>query len=428
MTLVTSKANPIWHFRRNTSGPRRIVHVPPRFASANWSGADADVLALAQQQLSAGMEPVIISTMMLSDIRHEIVSGIRVQRHPNSYYFFGSGETQMAVPATEPLEDRTDSHLLSIPVFQSLMQEPEVRLFHTHALGRLGSEVRNAARMRFRPFVATVHGSASISTGTLIGSRKDLADAHMVIFMEKREAMRASSILGHDRIAHLAHGVDCARFTKGHGAAFREQHGIPRTAFIAGCFAELTASDARWLLEACAEVVARRRAVHLLLKQPGTDAQLTVLQESIQQLQLGEHVHLAPAWERHDAKHVDALHACDVLIQCGASHEDVLVAWSAGKPIIAHHSEKLAALVRDYETGLLCEPDSPFAVTELASYLERLTSDEALRQKMGEQGRAEALAHHDWSRVHAQLEEIYQLAEKHHQITRQQQQPAKMAA
>src|SRR5207237_1180082 len=135
---------PIWHFHRNTPGPRRIVHVPQRFASAGWAGTDAIVLELARQQLSAGMEPIIISTLALSEVRHEIVDGIRVHRHPHSYLFFGSGEGGIRA------HDEKADHLLSMPIFQSLMQEPEVRLFHAHTLGRLGGEVRNAARMRGR--------------------------------------------------------------------------------------------------------------------------------------------------------------------------------------------------------------------------------------------------------------------------------------
>src|SRR5688572_16342957 len=137
MILVTSKANPVWHFRRNTVGPRRIVHVPRRFASRDRSGAESAVLEFAKQQLSAGMEPVIISTLALSELRHEVVSGIRVHRHPYASLFFGAGDG-----APEATEHKAENPL-STPVFQSLMQEPEVRLFHTHTLGRLGGEVRS---------------------------------------------------------------------------------------------------------------------------------------------------------------------------------------------------------------------------------------------------------------------------------------------
>src|SRR4051812_45656548 len=151
MKLVHSKANPIWHFRHQTRGPRRIVHVPQQFASQEWTGTESVVLELAKQQFATGMVPVIISSLVLSDIRHETIDGIRVQRHSHSYPFFGSGNGGTGT------QHEPGDHLLAIPIFQSLMQEPEVRLFHAHTLGRMGSEVRNAARMRGRPFVVSVH-------------------------------------------------------------------------------------------------------------------------------------------------------------------------------------------------------------------------------------------------------------------------------
>jgi glycosyltransferase involved in cell wall biosynthesis len=75
--------------------------------------------------------------------------------------------------------------------------------------------------------------------------------------------------------------------------------------------------------------------------------------------------------------------------------------------------------VSDRETGLLFDPESPAASEKLAAHIELLAADETLRRQIGERGRVEAQAH-DWSRIGARLEEIYQLAEKHHLTARQQ--------
>ena len=285
MNLVTSKANPIWHFNRGTGRPRRIVHVPPRFASSEWSGSEAVVLELAKQQLGSGMDPIIISTLARSEIRHEVIDGIRVHRHPHSYFVFGAGGSGTQSHSAK------SGNLLSIPVFQSLMQEPDVRLFHTHTLGRLGGEVLHASRMRFRPFVATVHEDPNI--GSLGGSRKELQDADMVIFASKFEADHAIETLGHDRIAHLPHGVDCARFAAGNGASFREAHGIPQQAFVIGSFSRSDAKKNLLLLEAFAQACARRPGMHLVINATDTSASdAAQFDVRIQELRLGANVHL----------------------------------------------------------------------------------------------------------------------------------------
>ena len=54
--------------------------------------------------------------------------------------------------------DKKGGNLLSFSLFKSLLLEPDVRLFHAHALKRLGGEVRTAARLRKKPFVVSLHG------------------------------------------------------------------------------------------------------------------------------------------------------------------------------------------------------------------------------------------------------------------------------
>lgn len=441
MNLVTSTANPIWHFRsRSTPGPRRIVHVPRRFVAEEWGGTETVVLELAKQQQKAGMEPVIITSMALATNRHEIISGIRVHRHSHCYPFFGlsAGDKQAL--------DKKGGNLLSIPIFQSLMQEPEVRIFHAHTLKRLGGEVRTAARMRGRPFVATVHGGvfgvpAAESEamlkpiegkiewgkpfGAIFGSRKVLEEADMVIFVDKNEAERAPAKLGHDRIAHLPNGVDWARFSQGNGAAFRAQHGIPQDAFVVMNISRLDAQKNQLLLlEAHARAAVRRSGLHLVLIGPETQPDYTArLKAFIQENNLGGSVHLLPALKNNDPALVDAHHACDAFV-LPSMHEPfgivVLEAWSAGKPVIVSKVGGLAALVRDGDTGLFIEPESPDAAAQLAAQIERLADDAALCRHLGGQGRAEAQDHYDWSRIGARQEEIYQLAEQHHQAARTQ--------
>ena len=54
--------------------------------------------------------------------------------------------------------DKKGGNLLSLSLFTHLLRVPDVRLFHAHALKRLGGEVRTVARLRRKPLVVSLHG------------------------------------------------------------------------------------------------------------------------------------------------------------------------------------------------------------------------------------------------------------------------------
>ena len=66
---------------------------------------------------------------------------------------------------------------------------------------------------------------------------------------------------------------------------------------------------------------------------------------------------------------------------------------AAGRAVVASRVGQLADLVRDGETGLLCEPGDAAA---LAAALLRLADDPALRARLGRAARAHVLRHHTW--------------------------------
>jgi glycosyltransferase involved in cell wall biosynthesis len=68
-------------------------------------------------------------------------------------------------------------------------------------------------------------------------------------------------------------------------------------------------------------------------------------------------------------------------------------AMAMGKPVVLSDLPVLAEIVKDGETGRLCEPASP---QHLASILEELARDPALRARLGAAGREWVLAHRTW--------------------------------
>lgn len=428
MNLVTSTANPIWHFRR-PAGSRRILHVPQALGADPQDEAEKTVLELVKHQLRSGMEPIIITSLTQSEARHEIVHGVRVHRHPESFLCFNTegadAETEGPAAAVE--------HSISIPIIQSLMQEPDVRVFHAHTVDRLGGEVLNAARVRHLPFVASVHGrffsgppvgnadgaeKKTTSWSSRFASRKMLEEADMVVFSDENEAALARASLGHDRIAHLPVGVDCARFAAGDGEAFRIAHCIPQDAIVIGSISRGDlATDNATLLQAFARVAARHPRLHLLLVGPQTES-ATSREATIEKYKLADRVHVIPAISSNDVLYVDAYHACNALVaptQPELAQETVLEAWSASRAVIAFDDGFTTPLVQDGRTGLLIEPGAHDPAAQLAGPLVLLSAFEGLRKHLGEAGHKEVLSTHDWSAINLRQEEIYQLAERHHQ-------------
>ena len=80
-------------------------------------------------------------------------------------------------------------------------------------------------------------------------------------------------------------------------------------------------------------------------------------------------------------------------------------ASACGVPVVAGRSGGIPEAVRDGETGILVEAESAGAV---ASALQRLLDDPALRSRMGAAGRRAVERHYNWDRVTADLLRIGQ--------------------
>ena len=414
------------------AGNNRIVHVPRRFVAEEWGGTETVILEISRQQQRAGGRPVILTSMALATRREEEIGGVPVRRFSYSYPFLGLSRADRAAM------DKKGGNLLSFSLFSSLLTQPEVRLFHAHALKRLGGEVRTAARLRRKPFVGSLHGGVfdvpaaereqmlkPIANkpewgkvfGALFGSRRILEDADQVICVGQSEMEKAKGQLGHDRIAYLPNGVDCAKFAVGDGAAFRARHAIPAGAFLVLNVSRLDAQkNQRLLLEAFARLLEAQPDAFLVLIGPETQPDYAAgLREFVAANGLARRVQILPGLRNDSPDLANAYHACDVFV-LPSMHEPfgivVLEAWSAGRPVIVSHVGGLKALVRDGETGLFISKAADASAEDLAGQLRVLCGSPALRQKLGVAGREEALLRYDWTRIGQQLEQLYQAAEQ----------------
>ena len=411
---------------------RTIIHVPRRFVANEWGGTETVVLEISKQQRAAGFNPRIITSMALAESRHDEISGVPVDRYPHTYPFFGLSAADRAAM------DKKGGNLLSLSLLRALIKQPDARLYHAHALKRLGGSVRTAARWNKKPYVVSLHGgifdvpAAELSDltkpiegkiewgkpfGALLGARKVLEDADHVICVGDSEAQKAKATLPHDRVSYLPNGVDCQRFLTGEGLRFRKHFGITPDAFLVVNISRIDSQKNQLgLLEAFARFHATAPGARLVMIGPETQpAYGDKLRAFIAANQLGEVATIIPGLSNESCLLIDAYHAADAFV-LSSRHEPfgivVLEAWCAGSAVIASRVGGLQKLIRDGETGLFFDPESPDAADQLAAHLSALSSDPNLRRRLGEAGCKEALAHYDWTRIGAQLETLYQLAEE----------------
>ena len=414
------------------SAAKKIIHVPRRFVAEEWGGTETVILEISRQQQRAGWSPEIFTSMALAKQRDETIGGMPVKRFPYCYPFLGLSAADKAAL------DKKGGNLLSLSLFNALRREKNVRLFHAHALKRVGGEVRTAARWQKKPFVVSLHGgvfdvpTAELGTmlkpienktewgkpfGALFGSRRVLDDADFVICVGQSEMEKAKKQLSHERIAYLPNGVDCAKFATGDGAAFRAKHGIPSGAFLALNISRIDAQKNQLLaLEAFAKLRAQQPNSFLILIGPETQPDYAKrLRDFIAANNLGDHVKILPGMRNDNPELIQAFHACDVFV-LPSMHEPfgivVLEAWSSGKPVIASRVGGLQALVSDGDTGFFINPNASDAAADLAAKLNRFATEPELKNKIGANGLREAKSKYDWTQIGQQLETLYQRAEE----------------
>lgn len=410
----------------------RIIHVPRRYTSREWGGTETVIQNLSRVQRAQGWRTEIATSQALDARPSDCLDGTPVRRFRHRYPFLGlSAEARAAM-------DKKGGNLISLPLFWHLLRSRRVRLYHAHAIKRLGGMVRTAARWNRKPYVVTLHGGFfdmpeaehedlveagrgcfewGKGVGALLGSRKVLNDADHVICVGKAERDKALDRLSHDRVSWLPNGVDFKKFTTGDGRRFRAAHDIPADAFVVLCVSRIDSQKNQVsLVEAFARFLKQQPHSRLVLAgpctQPAYQAKLTAL---IDRLKLRDRVLLLPGFANHDPSLADAFHAGDVFV-LPSRHEPfgivVLEAWSAGKPVIASQVGGLKSLIVHGRNGLHYESESDAAVEDLSAQLRRLAGSPNLRRQLAEAGRREARDEYSWTEIGRRQEEIYQAAEK----------------
>jgi sugar transferase (PEP-CTERM/EpsH1 system associated) len=220
-----------------------------------------------------------------------------------------------------------------------------------------------------------------------------------------RQAEIQRSGVSPDKVVTIHNGIDVRRFSaeKRSRHCVRNTFGVPHDALLIGAIGRLHAQKGfPYLLRATAELVTRMPHVRLLVVGEGELRRL--LGDQCQDLGLAETVTFAGL--RTDVPQI--LSSLDLLVLPSlweGMPNVVLEAMAAELPVVATTVGGTPEVVVDGETGILV----PAADVEaLARAIERLLSDCALRQRMGQAGRKRIEEHFTVAQMVRKTENLYE--------------------
>lgn len=393
----------------------KIIHVLRRFTTEEWGGTETVILQLCKAQQRMGHDVHIFTSMALAKRKYEEIEGVPVHRFSYCYPFWGLSEQDKRDM------DRKGGNLLSLSLLFALLTEKNVDFIHLHTTKRTGGAGRTAARIRRIPYAVTLHGGVfdvpkqemtemlkpiehtiewGKLFGALLGSRRVLEDADIVICVGENELMAARRQLPHDRIACISNGVDIDFFSHGDGAAFRQKHQIPASRKLIACISRIDPQKNQLaLIEAFASLLGENNDLHLLLIGPVTiEAYRDRIRERIEALALADRVTWLGGIPPGDPELANAYSAADIFC-LPSRHEPfgivILEAWASGVPVVAANVGGIPTFAEHEINALLFDPQDIGALT---SALRRLLSDADLRQRLIDNARRKVVRY-SWDRI-----------------------------
>lgn len=226
------------------------------------------------------------------------------------------------------------------------------------------------------------------------------ADVVVAVSREDRRRMIEVERIPPERIRYIPNGAPPGGPGTGHDV--RAELGIPPDAPVVGSVGILRAQKAfDVLVDAAVRLRDRHPGLRVLIAGYGTEH--ARLAAHIADRGLGDVVTLLG--HREDV--ADVIRAFDVAVS-SSDYEGMPLAvieyMEAGRPVVATRVGGLPDLIVDGEQGLLVPRRDPDA---LAGAISRLLEDAALRERMGESGRARRDAEFDLDRMVRRVEDLY---------------------
>jgi glycosyltransferase involved in cell wall biosynthesis len=266
--------------------------------------------------------------------------------------------------------------------------------------------VRVAARLsRRRPVVVSGQHSITPLSGqwATIAARltRRLSDRFVVPSQAVHDRLVNTERLPRNRIVLIENGVDTQRYNRPGGEVSRSQLGLDPNGMVVGAVGRLSPEKGlHHLLKGLAILRSHGLLVDLILVGDGPERPRLDLDSRA----FGLDGHVKFLGVRRDLPRIYAVMDVFALPSLQeASPMALLEAMAAGRPIVATSVGGVPEILENGRSGLLVTPGCPVA---LADGLERLTSDSALRHRLGDAARHRVAERFDISHTverHAQL-------------------------
>ncbi len=299
---------------------------------------------------------------------------------------------------------RFDPRLLSDLV--ALARARRARILHVHGyaaadFGRLAARRVGAALVLHEHFADP---RMPFYQGWVDRLLAPLVDRAIAVSGSTRDFLVRERHVPSDRIRLIWNGAPLDEFapvTRERALAVRRELGLPAGAPVVGAVGRLNAQKGhRFLIEAAAEVLARRPDTRFLIVGDGDLAES--LRAQAQALGIADRVVFAG----HRGDIPEVLGAIDLLCISSTYEGTPLTlfeAMAAGKAIVSTAVDGCREVLEDGRTGLLVAAQNSPA---LAAALLRALEDEGLRRSLGQHAR-EASARYDVSACVLQMEALY---------------------
>ena len=401
-----------------------VIHVPRRFAKAEWGGTETTILETSRALMTRGHSSSIVTTTALCGQRHETIQGVNVHRHKYVYPFLGlSGQNKRDM-------DRKGGNLLSFSMLRTLLGARDTDILHAHSGKRLGGIVRTAARIRNLPYVISLHGGVidvpraetrqmleplkgtfewGRAFGAMLGARRVLEDASAILCVGQNEQQAVQARYPEQRVEWLPNGVDASTFAEGNGRAFREKNGIPHNCQLILNVGRIDPQKNQLaLLSAMPDLIRKHGNIHLVLIGPVTvESYGMELLSKINDADIYNNVTVLPGLPGGSQELVDAFHAADIFC-LPSRHEPfgivVLEAWAAGLPVVAAHVGGIPSFTRDGEDILYADANDP---QSFSNAIDSLLLNPELAGRIAASGYRKARTQYDWGQIVDRLEAIY---------------------
>ena len=317
----------------------------------------------------------------------------------------GWPELELPVPA-HPLPAHWPPPLRGFAMSRALgrlAREVEPDLVHAHYLPEYGWM---AARERLRPLICSAWGSDVFALNAVNRPRaKRALDAADLVFADSEHLARATRTLARRdvRVEVVRWGLDLEAFSPGDRAAARQALGIsvagPLVASVRGLS---PVYNPELVLEVFARVRRSNPDAHLLLKHPLAETPRFVVR-AIERLALEDAVTILGnvAAERLP----DVYRAADVVLSIASTDSSPRSVWEAlacGRPVVVSDLPWARDELVDGAALLV-----PLEAEQVAGAIERVLGDPDLAARLGEEGRALAVAELDRRSCAARVDVLY---------------------